>query len=48
MNANADIGKHRRSIRDLADQQQLPLFQLHGRWHIFISRYQNSRKYGPN
>jgi hypothetical protein len=48
MNGNADIGKQRRSLTYPADQQQLPLFQLNGRSHIFVSRYQKHRKYGPN
>jgi hypothetical protein len=48
MNANADIGKYRRSITYPADQQQLPLFQLNGRSHIFVPRHQENRKYRPN
>jgi hypothetical protein len=40
MNANGDIGKHRRSVTYPADQEQLPLFQLNGRPDIFVSRHQ--------
>jgi hypothetical protein len=48
MNANSDIGKHRRSITYPADQEQLPLFQLNGWPHIFVPRYPKSKSYGPN
>jgi hypothetical protein len=42
MNANAHIGKHRRSITYPAHQWQLPLFQLNGPSHIFVSRKQKT------